>query len=247
MKEKADMKAILLGLFAGMTLSASLVIVNNCVGDSYVDCHVGTDNIGPTGPTGPVQSTPTAYSVSMTAGGDTLGAGPADPGPAVSGSVTLNDVGFVAGTGTGYIEFFDYGTTGIAIYPTGVYGDATASFSVGSITGSVPGNDAPGVPRPYAGELVPFALGVPFDIMAEVSFSVAQANPGSLYYTSAWSTLDFSFSVYGGEADGYPIGNPLVIEEASSYTSAVPEPDTAALGGLILVLMPGMSKLQVRR
>jgi hypothetical protein len=237
------MKAILLGLFAAVTLSASLVIVNNCAGDSFVDCYVGTDNIGPTGPTVPVQSTPTVYSVSMTAEGDTQGAGPADPGPAVSGSVTLNDIGLVAGTGMGYIEFFDYGMTGLAVYPTGVFGEATASFSVGSITGSVPGNDMPGVPQPYAGELIPFTLGVPFDITAEVSFSVAPANPGSLYATSAWATLDFSFSVYGGEQYGYPIGDPLVIEEASSDASAAPEPGTAGLGGLILVLMLGIGKI----
>jgi hypothetical protein len=215
--EKTVLRVAVLLTLLSIPLSASIIVANNCAGNSL--CVVEGSDSG----IGTIEFTLHI----LTEGNNADGLG--NPGPGGSGSVTLDQEATTDGPiRPGFIEFFyDLATTTTLT----VDGTVAADFSVGDIAGNVPGEV--GVPTPYAGELLTFTLGVPFGITASASFSVPPATGPPFSKSVADAGVGFSFLLFDAE------GNLVTIDDASSDPAGtVPEPGTLAplvIGGLWLV------------
>ncbi len=116
-----------------------------------------------------------------------------EPGPGASGSIGIEETATTDGPERdGFIKFsYNFPPNGFG-NSKNAYGGAavSANFKVGSIIGRIPGET--GTPQPPADEVIPFRLGVPFNISLSASFQVPPAPPTGF----ASAEIDFSFSVF---------------------------------------------------
>lgn len=97
------------------------------------------------------------------------------------------------------------------------YGFASAWFDIGPVQGGPPGNAGP--PRPYAGALIPFEVGVPFGIKATAKFGTGPLSG------SGSAEMNFSFHIFDSQM------RPLTIYDPpnGSQPLTTPEPRTWSL------------------
>lgn len=210
------MRTLTLFALLAMPLSAnSISIVNNCTGNDVCTASGSVSGFGTT-----------VFSAVLTAMGNNITLGN-DPGPGGSGSVTIDETGMTDGpVRAGFIEF-SYGPTGTA---SSGAASAAGSFSVGAVTGTVPGEV--GVPLPLDGQFEPFTLGEEFDITSSVSFLVP-ATPLDQYGSAE---VDFSFSLF----EAVTLGNGSTFAGAAVTIEdppTVPEPGTIWTVALALALL----------